>query len=164
MEVDFNAQAKPIQPVLTTTIYAVGDAIGPLQSIKLGDETTGTATLLSLIMIDIKNKVPGIDVLFYSQTPGGTITDNSALAITAADHANYFLGRVSIASADWKTTTLVAANVTDVTKKASDCGFKLKSTSGDGFIYFVFQCTAVPSGAYAAGAGDLTIRNGIDED
>jgi hypothetical protein len=164
MEVDFNSEVLSVQPILTTTVYSVGDAIGAVQSLALVEENKGTATLLSLTMIDIKNKTPAIDVLFYSQLPGGTITDNLAIAITAADHARYFLGRVSIAAADWKTTTFVASNVTDVTKLAGSCGLKLKSTGADGLVYMVLQCMAVPSAAYAAGSGDLTLRLGVDQD
>jgi hypothetical protein len=166
VEVDFNAIVKSFQPTLTTTVYSARDAIGAAQGLYLVDESKGTATLLSLSIIDLKNKAPGIDVLFYSQLPGGTITDNSALAITAADHASYFLGRVSIASTDWvsSTTQNVASNVVDVTKKASDCGIKLYSSGGDGKIYVVLMCVTVPSAAYAAGAGDLTVRLGVDQD
>lgn len=166
MEVDFNADVLSVQPVLTTTVYSVRDAIGPVQSLSLVEEGKGTSTLLSLTMIDIKGKTPGVDVVFYSQLPGGTITDNAALAITAADQASYFLGRVSIAAADWcsATTQNVASNVLDVTKLATACGIKLKSTVGNSTVYFVLVCTAAPSGAYAAGAGDLTLRLGVDQD
>jgi hypothetical protein len=161
--IELMAEVLSVQPTLTTPVYSIGDSIGGIQSLTLVEEGKGTGTLLSLILIDKKNKTPAMDILFYSQTPGGTITDNVALAITAADHASYFLGRVSIAAADWSASTVIA-NCSDVTKLAASCGLKLKSTVGDSTIKFVLQCTAVPSGAYAAGAGDLTIRLGVDQD
>lgn len=166
MLADFNAGVFTLQPVLTTTVYAARDAVGSLMSFKGVDENKGTATLLSLTAIDIKAKAPGIDVIFYSQTPGGTITDNAALSITAADHALYYLGRISFGASDWvsSSTQNVASNVVDATKAAASCGIKLKSTGADGLIYVVFMCVTVPSAAYAAGAGDLTFKFGIDQD
>src|ERR1700692_4128520 len=100
-EVEFNAVDKIVQPVLSTTIYSIGDAIGPVQTLAVMDENNGTAILTSLTLVDTLAKNPGVDILFYSQIPGGTITDNAALAITASEHAKYFLGRVQIAVADY---------------------------------------------------------------
>lgn len=162
-EVEFNATAKIVQPVLSTTVYSVGDAIGPIQSLPVLDDNNGTAILTSLSLVDTLAKNPGIDVLFYSQVPGGTITDNAALSITASDHAKYFLGRISIAATDYASQT-VASNVSDVTKLAGSCGLKLASTDGSINVQMVLLCTAAPSGAYAAGAGNLTIRPGVDSD
>lgn len=164
MEVDLKADSLIVQPILTTPVYSVRDSIGGLLSLELLPNNTGD--LLSVTLIDIKNKTPGIDVLFYAQAPGGTITDNVALAITASDHALYFLGRISIAAADWcsSSTQNVNTNVVDVTKKAADCGIKFKSTAQNKKVYIVLECTAAPSGAYAAGAGDLTLRPGVNQD
>lgn len=161
MKLDLMSDVKSVQPTLTVTTYSQGDAIGGLQSLVLTDEAKGVSSLVSLCMVDKAARVPGIDVLFYSQTPGGTITDNSALSVTAADHASYFLGRVQIASGDWA-SQVAATNLKDVTKLLS--GLKLKCTDGTSKIYFVLLCTAAPSGAYAAGAGDLTVRLGVNQD
>lgn len=164
MEVDLKGKTFVIQPTLTTPVYAAKDSIGGLIGVECLPNDTGD--LLSLVMVDKLAKAPAIDINFYSQSVGGTITDNLTLAVTAADHAAYFLGRVSIAAADWSSTSTQAVNtnLVDVTKKAADCGIKLESTGKDHKVYIAMECVVAPSGAYTAGAGDLTLRLGINQD
>ena len=165
MEVDLNAAVVRVQPTLTTSAYQAGECIGGLQTVSgLVDETNGTGTLLSLTVIDKKNLSVPIDICFYSQNPSGsTMTDNAAISMLAADHASYFLGRISVAAGDYATQAL-GTNLKDATKLPGSCGLKLKSTGGNGKIYVVLVATTTASGSWAAGAGDLTIVLGVDQD
>lgn len=88
--------------------YSSGDAIGvdtPLLSVLRSGVCTGI--LQSLVITDRDNQKAPIEFLFFRDDPVTSAVNNTAYAIAAADDTK-FLGKVSVAAADYVTIGTVA--------------------------------------------------------
>jgi hypothetical protein len=137
----------------STTAYSSGDNIGGINSATAAIRVSGsTATLIDLTVWDKENQKPAITIDFWSSSPSsGTYTDNAAEVIFG-DQSRY-LGSVSVASADYITTGIVArANIKNIitTLKSSDT-----------IIYYTITTTSTPT--YSTTSG-LLIGLGIKQD
>lgn len=97
------------EPVIDTNAYADGDVLGtgnPYEITEFPKYAGAVQILQSALVRDKANQKMGIDLLFFSEAPTGTYTNNAAFAIDAADKARY-IGRLSVVAGDY--TTLAAA-------------------------------------------------------
>lgn len=97
-----------ITPTITAGAYATGDQIGPkATALANASLERGSAVILeSLLAISGADIAPDLDFLFWSRDPSAGISsaDNDAFAVTDAELAASFLGKVSIVAADWLDT------------------------------------------------------------
>lgn len=94
-----------VTPTLTvsTAIYAAGDSIGGLIELEGAMRTTGgTGVLSGLVLVDVDNVKPELEILLFDQEPtAATIEDQAAVGL-ATDHVK-IVGRVAVTSDDWVT-------------------------------------------------------------
>lgn len=93
-----------ITPVLDTNAYSSGDVLFVPTSVSEAVlDTKGVSNLRTLVLIDKANQKQAIDLLFFNQDPGSIGAANAALAVTDAQLAAYFIGRVPLAAVDYVT-------------------------------------------------------------
>lgn len=101
-----------ITPTLDTAPYVTGDVLfvaTKLQEAALN--TKGVSVIRNIIISDGANQKAAIDFLLFNDVPPSVGAVNAALAIT---DLSSFIGRVSVAAADY--TTLKAATNAECTK------------------------------------------------
>jgi hypothetical protein len=145
-----------VAPTIDTAIYAAGDQLGGLMTLSNATmEDGGNAILRNLIIIDKDKEKAVIDVLFFSADPTVASSDNAALNISDANMATYFLGKVSVAAADY--TDLSASSVASVTST----GLILQAAAGSRSVYAIMK---VLSGTPTFTAtNDLQIKFGLEQ-
>lgn len=87
-------------PTLDTNAYATGDYMGLVEiSGALSCRDAG-AVLQSISVIDKSDQAGALDIAFFSRLPTIASAANAAISMTDANAA-YYIGHVSIASADY---------------------------------------------------------------
>ena len=127
--------------VVDTNVYAALDVIGGKlklpQAVRL---PAGTGVLQSITITDDDNEKAAFDVLLFSASPTGTVTDNLAYAHSAADLLA-FLGRVQVVATDY--LTIVAGSLAVASIK--NIGLLVKAASGSADLYAVVIATGTPT-------------------
>lgn len=74
-------------PTVTATAYAAGQCVGGLIALSGASRTAGGSGLIQSVAVSFLSGVqPSVDVVFFNANPtASTITNNTALAINAAD-------------------------------------------------------------------------------
>jgi hypothetical protein len=101
-----NTLIATVQPTATDLTYSSGDVIGTVQTISSAvlDGKAG-AELRSLIVLDKANQKKNIDLVFFNEAPATSIgVDGAAYNLAAAD-VSKIIGRVSIVTADYVSST-----------------------------------------------------------
>lgn len=145
-----------VAPVVDTSIYAAGDQLGSLLTLSNAVALEGGNSILrSVSVIDKDKEKAVIDILFFSADPTLVSADNAALNISDANMALYFLGKVSVASADY--TDLSASSVASL----NNLNLILQSAATSTTIYAAMK---ILSGTPTFTAtGDLQIKFGIEQ-
>lgn len=137
-----------------TNAYASGDQLGIIKAIPNAINLEGgSGKLLSLVVQDKADQTAiQMEVLFWSRSVT-LAADNAAVSISDTD-SNYFLGRVSIVTADWE----------DIggAKVATKTGIHLplqSSVPGSKDIYFSLISKGTPT---FGAATDLVLKFGIE--
>jgi len=73
-----------------TGVYAAGDALGDLQSVRVPEH----CLLTTVIVVDRDSEDDDFDIVLYGRSPAGT-TDNAAYA-PSDDELNHVLGSVTV--------------------------------------------------------------------
>lgn len=82
--------------------YADGDQVGVLMKLSGAlDREKGSARIKSVSVIDLDAQSQPIDVLFFSEKPTNTGSNNNPPNITDSELVAKFLGTVKIAAADY---------------------------------------------------------------
>lgn len=138
-------------PVITVAAYATGDQIGTYTQLDgiLGS-SSGTIDLKTLVVIDKDKQKADLELLFFNDLPVLASADNAAVSFTDAVASANFIGRVSIAAADYTDT----ASNSQVTKTLSNT---LLTGKGSDDLYVVIVCKAAGGCDYAA-VDDLAFR------
>lgn len=142
---------------IVAAAYSDADVIGAVTTLSNAVlDNMGTGILHSLIATDKTNTKAALDVIIFSESPANSLgTDNNAYALNDADCAKV-LGRVSIASGDWVSSS---TNNAEATKGA--LGIVLQAKSRSTSLYYVL----VARGAITlASATDIQLRFGILQD
>lgn len=140
-----------VAPVISTSIYAVGDQLGDIQTLAYLSPTlhpTDAACqdktvsfLASLSIIDGTGQSAGMVIYFFNALPTITSVDNAPVAITAAELKAKCRGFVEVLTTDYK--ALASSSV--ATLMMPRCGLALKSNTDDGPLYAVVQLTSTPT-------------------
>lgn len=94
---------RPTVTLSTTPDYSIGDIMGGEISLtNLVRTSGGTGVLGSIVLTDVTNTKPELDLVFFESNPAGTYTDNAAFPSGLPDDA-ITLGFVTVATTDWKT-------------------------------------------------------------
>lgn len=147
-----------ITPTVDTNIYASGDQIGVANELPNMCDSSGsdTLTIQDVIVLDKAKQKAAFDILFFNDSPTLASADNAALSITDAEMAAKFIGRVSVAAADYKDT----ASNSDMTR--TNIGLLVKGAgAGRRSLWCVLQSQGTPT--YTS-ASDLVIRIGAFQD
>lgn len=146
-----------ITPTLDTSAYASGDTLFLANTLtNVMNDTGGTAILESICVIDKANQKQAIDLIFLDVTPASSFgAANAAYAMADSDAVN-ILGRISIAAADYVSSS---TNSAEATVKA--IGLLLKAVAGSKNLYVIGVCR---SGTPTYGASDLKLRIGFLQD
>lgn len=105
-----------VTPTISSgAIYAAKDAVGGIMSFASAVRATaGTGLLRHVAVVDKGQQMAGLDLVLFSATIAGTVTDNAVFAPTDADGTN-FLGRVQITAttdyADFSTNSMCGKTV-----------------------------------------------------
>lgn len=92
---------KSVTPTISTGIYAAKDAIGGIMEFTNAARTSAAGGIVeSVVIVDKDQERTGIDLVLFSATVAGTVTDNAAFDPTDADLANC-VGVIPIASGDY---------------------------------------------------------------
>ncbi len=146
-----------IVPTINTNIYADKDQLcaSPMVLTEALDDMGATCIVTSVVIIDAAIQSAAIDLMFFNASPTITSTINEALAITDAEMASKFLGRISIPAASY----VSQAGASDVT--VNNINLMLQGKAGSRDLYVLPISRGTPT--YAA-ATDLTIKIGIEQD
>lgn len=146
-----------ITPTVDTNIYASADVIGTVQTVTAAVlDNGGTCLLESLVVIDKSNSKSALDLVFFNEAPGTTIgADNAAYALVDGD-ANKILGRISVAAADY-----VSSSTTNAEATIKSIGLLLAPIAGSKNIFMAVVSRGTPT--YGTSA-DLSIRLGLLQD
>lgn len=142
-----------VTPVIDTTQYAAGDAVGGKQTLTGAVlVTSGVSILESLVVIDKANQKPVLDIFFFDADPSAATITNNAAFVFSTDVAKV-IGRAQVAAADYVTTNSIA-----VAKIAlSERGLTLKANGGTAIYAAVVLNTGTPTFA----VGDLIFKYGL---
>lgn len=144
------ARSYTVTPVITADAYAQGDQIGTYTALTGIFSSSGrTLDLKNLFVIDQAKVKADLDILFFNALPVLASADNAAVSFTDAVAAANFVGRVSVAAADYVDT---ASN--SVAQKAPTL---LLTGKGSSVLYVVLVCKAAGGCDYAA-VDDLVLR------
>lgn len=140
---------KVYTATITTTAtpdYADLDQIG----VPVALEGVQQGVIESVVVVDIADQAPVLNIHFFSEEPTVASADNAAVSIVDAQVVDKYLGSVAIAAADY-------ANFTDNRAAVvKNIGLAVKATGAD--LYMLVQA----GGAYnASGTSDLTVKVGI---
>jgi len=127
------------QPTISIAAYSSGDQLGGLQTLSqaaLGDGLY--CTLKDLVVVDLAKQKSALEVLFFNKSPTLISGDNEPLNISDADVAEYFVGNVSVAAADYK--DLSASSVATVVADLS-----MNALGGQGTLYAVAMSAGTPT-------------------
>lgn len=137
-------------PTLDTSIYASGDQMGSLMTISnFTDQSSGAVMLRSLVVVDKDKQKAAFDLLLFNALPTVASSDNAALDISDSEMASKFIGKISVAAADY--TDL--ANSSYACIKAVDTVIQL---SGSTTLYAICRCGA-STPTYAASSLQLKL-------
>ncbi len=138
-----HGNTRPFLLPLTTvaTAYEANDLVGSLQTIDaLGP--SGRGVLKHVTITDLDNQKAAMTLVFFSDLPVATFTEESAFPnLSAADLAKV-IGKVEIAAADY--TTLNARAV--ATKECSICLWSNKQTGAGSQDKRTVYCALMTSG------------------
>jgi len=99
-----------ITPTLTTNpAYSIGDSMGGKQTLTYFMRVVGgTATLLSIHIMDKSNTKPQLDIIFFDSDPtAATLTDNAGF-VYSTDSAKE-IAKIQIFSSEYSTTNGIAS-------------------------------------------------------
>lgn len=155
------ARVVNLSLVNSTPAYAVGDQLDGLQTITNAfDDSSGTATIVSVTVIDAESTSTAMDVLFFNDQPTVSSTDNVSLNISDSEMASKFLGSVRISTTDYIS---LAGNSVGTTKNQQLVVNSVKSQnnlSGTS-LWAIVRCAGTPT---FSGTTALNIRVGIKQD
>ncbi len=144
-----------VTPTLDTNIYASGDQLCTANVLTAAlDNTKGTGAILSVIVLDKQKRNAAMEILFFNSEPTIASAVNAALDISDSEMAAKFLGKVSVAGADY--IDLLGCSVC----AKVNVGILLQGVAGSRDLYMVLQSKGTPT--YAA--SDLVIKVGILQD
>jgi hypothetical protein len=140
-EVGGNTTVVKITPTITTTLYTALDLIGGIITITSAMRVSGGSGILqSMTVIDDDNEKAAFEVMIFDSSPAsGTYTDNGAYVHSSGD-VDKFLGRFSVAAADYVTEvsgSLAVATVRNI-------GLPVKA-SGSANLYALVLVTGGPT-------------------
>ena len=146
---------KFIPTLEATPDYADADFMGGINVLtNILPDSSGVIKLVSVVVIDAAKQKPVFDLMFFNALPTVASAENASLDITAAQMVAKFIGRVSIASADYEDT----ANTSDATKRSIDLILQ-GSVDGGTSLWCVCQSQGAPN---FAAATNLTIQLGYE--
>jgi hypothetical protein len=157
MELDKAQKVITIVPTVNTSIYADKDQLCALPIVLTDalDDDGATAKIVSVVLIDAAIQSAAIDLMFFNAAPTLTSGINDALAITDAEMAAKFVGRVALPSASY----VAQAGASDVT--VNNINLLVQGKVGSKNLYVLPISRGTPT--YVA-ATDLTIRIAIEQD
>lgn len=125
-------------PTVSTTAYTSGDCIGGLMTFSAVTRGAGLAAILQTALIQCKStqSFAADLILFHTSPASSTFTDNSAIALNAADF-DKVTARVPFASTDW--SNLGTPSVAEVSAQ----GRLVKSVGTD--LYAVLVARGTPT-------------------
>lgn len=96
-------QLVTMTPVTDTSIYASGDQVGTgaTELTHAVRNPSNLCTLESISIVDKSKQKAALDILFFSSEPTIASANNAPLDITDAELAAKYIGKVSIAAADY---------------------------------------------------------------
>lgn len=105
-----------IQIANTAATYAAGRQIGSLITISGALRTVNrTGVLVTLAVVDAQLVSPPLTLMFFRSAPTITSTNNTTVAISAAEMNTKFIGFVDVGTTDWMRLSAVgAASVTNI--------------------------------------------------
>lgn len=138
------------------TPYSSGDVIGALNEVTNAVETNKEGSLLkSILVLDKANQKSAIDLVFFNSTlansPGA---DNAAYALHD-DDVTKLLGRISIAGADY-----ISSSTTNAEATIKNIDLLLQAAAGTSSIYMLVVSRGTPT--YGS-ASDLIIKLGVEQ-
>lgn len=132
-----NCQLLDLVPTISTTQYTSGDVVGGLLDFGALIAVNNRGVLKSLLVLDADNQKAALTLLLFASKPAGTFTDNSALALSAADLA-LVTAKVDVAPTDYETFDSKALAQIDVATV-------LASLNSDRHLYGVLVTTGTPT-------------------
>lgn len=98
-----DASAPRITPALDTAIYASGDVLFEATEIPVSVYAGRAALLAGVSVLDKDDQAAaGLDLYFFSSAAASMGVRNAAATGITDSNAEFFLGRVSILTADWE--------------------------------------------------------------
>jgi len=146
-----------IQIANTAATYAAGRQIGSLITVAGALRTVNrTGVLVTLAVVDAGPVSPALTLMFFRSAPTITSTNNTTVAISAAEMNTKFIGFVDVGTTDWmKLSAVSAASVTNI-------GLNVDSSDVPNQSLYVL---AVAQGAFTyASANQLKITLTIIQD
>lgn len=150
-----SSQIFTVTPVITTTAYAQHDVLGGVVRVPNAFDKERACKLVSLTVIDKENQKAALDILFFSEAPANSVgADNALYALNDAD-ADKILARVSVAAADYvsSTTNSAEASLGNIQKM-------LQAKAGSKDLYVLVVDRDAAGKTYAAGA--LIVKLGLE--
>ncbi len=147
---EVEARSLAVTPVITADAYSQGDQIGTYTKLsEILESSSGTIDLKTLVVIDKAKVKHDLQLLFFNAVPTLASADNAAVSFTDAVAADNFIGRYSVAEADYVDT----ADNSQATKAPS----LLLTGKGSDDLYVVLVCADSGGCDYGA-VGDLVLR------
>lgn len=142
-----------VTPTISTSIYAAKDAVGGIMSFTSAVRASGGSGLLRQVTIlDKGQQMAGLDLVLFTATIAGTVTDNAAFDPTDADLAN-IVGHVTFTA----TTDYKDFNDNSVSSKTVEIPFLCAATT----LFGALVARGTPT--YVS-TSDLTVTLTIDQD
>ena len=142
-----------VQPNLASfaTPYSSGDVLGSVNTIAGAvNDSKGVSKLDSIVVLDAANQKSAIDLVFFNEAPANSIgADNAAYALNDADLSKV-VGRVSVAGADY-----VSSSTTNAEATLRNIELSMQSIAGSEVLYVAVVSRGTPT--YGA-ATDLIIK------
>ena len=114
------------------------------------NDSKGVSKLDSIVVLDAANQKSAIDLVFFNEAPANSIgADNAAYALNDADLSKV-VGRVSVAGADY-----VSSSTTNAEATLRNIELSMQSIAGSEALYVAVVSRGTPT--YGA-ATDLIIK------
>jgi hypothetical protein len=140
---------RAVVPVISTSIYAAGDALGGRNTLANVASPGIDVVLTDLTIVDLANQKSALTLMFFSSEYTAP-ADNAAFAISDADLKSKFLGQIPVVANDYKslnTNAQAVATLKGINKR-------IFGTKGKN-IYMQIVCDGTPT--YGA-LGDLNLQ------